>query len=371
MRTSAVLPALVLLLAAQSVPAPPPAPEPAADPAAEQLGYREHAVSGRMTVPVAIAGQGPFDFIVDTGSERTVVSRELAERLALPAGPAVTLYSATDIASVATAQVPGLNFGARAVGAFRAPLLGERDLGAAGLIGIDALQSHRVHFDFEARQLTIEPSPTNHQALRQGAGDDVIVVTARSRLGRLVVADARVNGQPVVAIIDTGAELSLGNMALFRALQSNARLPEGRIVPLTSVTGRTVDVDVRRTGRVRVGGLTLTDLNIAFADTPLFQELGYQRRPALLLGMNAMRAFRRVSIDFRRRQVRFELPLSLDPQAGGTRLACAQGASTSAPTSASRSAAITASRCISNVPSRSARLQTPVTVRPSADSRPT
>ncbi|MFM9978490.1 MAG: aspartyl protease family protein, partial [Sphingomonadaceae bacterium] len=37
----------------------------------------------RMTLPVHIGGQGPFGFVVDTGAERSVISNELARRLAL------------------------------------------------------------------------------------------------------------------------------------------------------------------------------------------------------------------------------------------------------------------------------------------------
>jgi len=37
----------------------------------------------RMTVPVSIEGRGPFSFVIDTGAERTVLSRKIATRLAL------------------------------------------------------------------------------------------------------------------------------------------------------------------------------------------------------------------------------------------------------------------------------------------------
>src|SRR3546814_17143022 len=36
-----------------------------------------------MAVQVMVEGQGPFSFLVDTGAERTVIARELAERLGL------------------------------------------------------------------------------------------------------------------------------------------------------------------------------------------------------------------------------------------------------------------------------------------------
>ena len=47
---------------------------------------------------------------------------------------------------------------------------------------------------------------------------------------------------------------------------------------------------------------------IAFADASGFKALGLSDRPALLLGMNVMRAFDRVSIDFAQRRVRFTFP---------------------------------------------------------------
>ena len=49
----------------------------------------------RMTVPVSIGAAGPFPCVVDTGSERTVISRELAERLALGAGGSAMVHSMT------------------------------------------------------------------------------------------------------------------------------------------------------------------------------------------------------------------------------------------------------------------------------------
>ena len=37
----------------------------------------------RMTVPVKVVEQGPFRFLIDTGSQNTVLSRDLARRLSL------------------------------------------------------------------------------------------------------------------------------------------------------------------------------------------------------------------------------------------------------------------------------------------------
>ena len=39
-----------------------------------------------MTVPVRSPAPGPYRFIIDTGAQRTVISRELADALGLAAG---------------------------------------------------------------------------------------------------------------------------------------------------------------------------------------------------------------------------------------------------------------------------------------------
>ncbi|RZJ95944.1 MAG: peptidase A2A, partial [Novosphingobium sp.] len=39
----------------------------------------------RMTVPVQIGDKGPYRFLIDTGSQKTALSTDLALRLALPA----------------------------------------------------------------------------------------------------------------------------------------------------------------------------------------------------------------------------------------------------------------------------------------------
>ena len=41
----------------------------------------------RMTVPVRLGGKGPFRFLIDTGSDRTAISRELAVALGLDSAP--------------------------------------------------------------------------------------------------------------------------------------------------------------------------------------------------------------------------------------------------------------------------------------------
>ena len=77
---------------------------PAADDASGTLALG--AIANRMTVPVSINGSKPQPFIIDTGAERSVISRQYAGALKLAAGPQVTLTTMTGSAKVPTVVVP-------------------------------------------------------------------------------------------------------------------------------------------------------------------------------------------------------------------------------------------------------------------------
>lgn len=275
------------------------------DSSAPELIQGGHDIDRRLTVPVTIDGGGTYQFVVDTGAERTVLSRELADRLTLPPAQPVTLLSIAGQDQVATAIVPGLRITAsrNRMDAFEAPLLSEYHLGAVGMLGIDSLQTKRVILDFRAMRMTISEAP---RAARLQT--DEIVVTARRRLGQLILVDAEADGQKVSVIIDTGSAVSIGNPALRKQLERRNRL--GPIVPLsiTSVTGGQTLADYSSAKNIRIGTVTLKNMPIAFADPQIFHRLGLDGRPALLLGMDALRLFDRVSIDFANRNVRFLMP---------------------------------------------------------------
>jgi predicted aspartyl protease len=289
---------------------PPPAP-PAAPPDAAAAAPGETLDVGtddnsRMTVPVAISGRGPYNFIVDTGSERTVVSHELARTLALAPGPAVTVHSMTEVSRIATVRVHGLRIGERTMQEIEAPALSRANLGAVGILGVDTLQSARVVFDFERKEMTILTS----QRQERRWPDDAIVVTARSRFGRLMLIDASVDGQRVYVIIDTGAQISVGNMALRHALERRHRLGPVAPVSILSVTGGRFTADYSIARLMQIGGADMRNIPIAFADVHPFRQLELLDRPAVLLGMDALRLFNRVSVDFANRRVRLIIPES-------------------------------------------------------------
>ena len=257
----------------------------------------------RMTVPVMIGGRGPYRFLVDTGADRTAISRELANRLQLGRREDARVHSVTGADMVATARVPLLELSKKRVELIDAPLLERRHMGADGILGVDSLSSQRVLFDFKANRLSIVPSAKSSLPVERGA----IVVTAKARRGHLILTQAKANNRRINVVVDTGAEVSIGNEALRQLL--GIRIKNGaQSVPLMSVTGETLPAHYGMISNLDIGGATLRDLPLVFANAHTFRKLELEDQPTLLLGMNAIKAFDKVSIDFAHRKMRVVLP---------------------------------------------------------------
>ncbi len=272
----------------------------------------------RMTVPVRLSGAGPFQFLVDTGADRTAISSELAGKLGLAKGESASIHTVTGVSTVSTANMPDLQLTRRPVKVSDAPMLDSQNIGADGIIRVGTLRSQSVEFDFQKDTISIVPSATPEFR------DDpnVIVVQAARKNGRLVFTDAEANGHPLTVVIDTGAQISIGNRALHDQLLGKGLIDPSKQVQLQSVTGAIITGDYMFVRDVEIGGLTLKNLAIVFADAHTFKELKLDDKPALLLGMNAIRAFKKVSIDFASRKFRVVLPESsqLDVRFASARL---------------------------------------------------
>lgn len=258
----------------------------------------------RMTVPVTLAGSRPFQFMVDTGSNRTAVSREVAAELGLVASAQIVMHSASGESRVSTTSLPELKLSKRSVNGIAAPMLTRADMGADGILGIDSLKSHRVLFDFRDQALSIvsASAPVSRDE------HDAIVVRAKRRDGRLIVTDARAAGATVNVVLDTGSQFSVGNSALRDRLQARGQVKMMGPVELISVTGDRVIGELGIVSEMSIGDVFVRDVAVVFADVHTFRELRIGKLPSLLLGMNTLRSFDLVSIDFATRKLRLVLP---------------------------------------------------------------
>lgn len=254
----------------------------------------------RMTVPVKVLEKGPFRFLIDTGSQNTVLSRTLAQRLALVPNRKARLVSVAGTQIVDTVDVDQIDLGRRSYYGLTAPLLESEHMGADGILGLDSLQDQRVLVDFKKGLMAIDDAKN----LGGNRGFD-IVVEARRRSGQLIMADAKLEGIRVQVVIDTGAETSIGNLALQKAL---SRKRKNEKVELLSVTGHMINADLAYARWLEIKDVRFNNVAIAYTDAPAFKALKLDSQPAMLLGMRDLRMLDRLAIDFATRRILFDVP---------------------------------------------------------------
>jgi hypothetical protein len=257
-------------------------------------------VETRMTVEVRVNGHGPYHFVVDSGADTSVVGLGIARDLELPLGTPAILNGTTARSIVDRVKVDQLTLGQSNFGNLELPALKEYDVGGDGLVGIDALVNQRLMMDFEKHVIKVEdarlPDPL------RGA----IVIIAKRRRGQLILTQVKAVGLPLDAVIDTGSEITIGNLKLRDKLIKGNR-DKFTTVVATGVTGVTMELQLARIAELRLGPVVLRNVPIAFADVPPFTVFGMSKEPALLLGTDLLETFRKVSLDFRARKVRFQL----------------------------------------------------------------
>lgn len=296
--------------------APPPASAPtlpagSAEPPTVYLDTAMDEVD-RMTVEVFINEQGPFNFVIDTGADRCVLSAPLAARLGLERGPDVMLHGIGGSALTPTAKVALITAGDARLKNVELPILPTERLGVDGLLGVDMLDNRNVVMDFHRHRLEVRRSSRMEPATQ---GSREVSVLADARFGRLAIANARVSGVRCVAFIDSGSGSSMGNMALAEAIKLRVRRkPEPSMaIRLIGAAGEATVGELRIVRSIELGPVKMTNLPLVMADLHIFDVWALNDRPAVLLGVDVLKMFARVELDFGAEQVKFRLGKAWSP----------------------------------------------------------
>ncbi len=255
---------------------------------------------GRLIVPVFINERGPFQFAIDTGTSLTVISRQLAAdlRLKAPATAAVLMQGSTEDKLSSLVEIAKLETDWISLGAWQLGLLGVDELdGVDGLLGADCLTGRQV--DLHVRSGTAVLAESVERPLAGGASRLGVI----RRFETLLAVRVAFGSTATVAILDTGAQRSVGN----RPLQAALRLRPGdgidRGAVVTGIAGGFTNADIIASPPLRLGAVQLKPGDVLFADLPIFERWDFARRPALLLGMDLLGQLGRVLVDYRRTRV--------------------------------------------------------------------
>jgi predicted aspartyl protease len=261
----------------------------------------------RLTTLVFLNGAGPYHFLVDTGAERTLIAEDIATRLALPRGRDVMVEGIIRGQAAHFVNIERLEMGGLVCPHLEVPVLPRAMMTVDGYLGLDVLDERRVIFDFRAGTLTVTRAQGFFSSLWTH-GDEAVVRTLGTS-GRLRATNCLVNGVRAAAFVDTGAEVSVSNPALYAALRrraANRQVLHGE-VGLYGVTGGKVTGLDTNVDEIRLDRLELTYTELVVAALEVFDLWGLSEEPALLLGMDCLQRFSRVSIDYGRKELRFEI----------------------------------------------------------------
>jgi len=255
-------------------------------------------------VPVTINGRGPFRLIVDTGASYSTVSPQLAQTLGLEPSDEFPFIVNGITGSERAPSIPidHMEAGDLQLSSLRLPVIQASILaGADGILGAAGLKNERIMVEFARNRVTISRpklgrAPRGFQRIHTNILEN-----------GLMTVPVTVGGVRAIAVIDTGAERSLGNPALRKAL---AHWQNTRKEPLfTDVFGTTSEVTRGEHGLAPIivfGPLKLLDVDLIYGDFKIFDIWNLSERPAMILGMDVLGTVRSLGIDFRNRELYFE-----------------------------------------------------------------
>jgi hypothetical protein len=257
---------------------------------------------GRIWAPVLINGKGPFRLVLDTGASRSALLPRVARALGVPIQPSsMRVHGVTGSTDVSTVAIDQLEVGELLIESTRLPIVPDVFGGADGVLGNEALGDKRIFIDFRRDRIEISRSRSE----RPGLGMSKIPLKSR---GQLLSFKTNIGSVPTTAVIDTGAQRTIGNQALRTALNRRARNWQQE-----EIIGVTLDVekgDNIPTPPIKFGKAMISGVRVTFTDTAIFDHWQLTDEPALLLGMDVLGLLDVLVIDYKTKElhVRFRGP---------------------------------------------------------------
>ncbi len=199
---------------------------------------------GSIVVPVTIGGTGPYRFVIDTGSSRTVISTRLWKELRLPVVAKTRMVTPAGSEDAYVVRLGGLAIDARPQVTVSAAVMPADRYAAGqqvdGLIGQDVLASAIYTLDYAQRAIVWHSSADAMSGIR-------LPVSVHNH--RVLVSLPQYEGdpRPLSMIPDSGSD----GLVLFAHAQERVRLTPLGIDVLSSLSG------VRLARRVQLEGLVV------------------------------------------------------------------------------------------------------------------
>jgi predicted aspartyl protease len=257
---------------------------------------------GRIWAPVLINGKGPYRLVLDTGASRSAVIQHVVDDAGLPVrSRPVRLRGVTGSAIVPAVRVDTLQFGELVIENAILPVVADAFGGAEGVLGGEGMKDKRIHIEFLKDRISIIRS---HGA---AAPPEFSTVPFKYRVNGGLRIEVMVGPIRTTAVIDSGAQATVGNLALREALARRRGEKNQHDDAIIGVTE-----DIQQATRVRIpsivaGDLLVRNAEILFSDLHIFEHWQLVSRPAMIIGMDVLGALDTLVIDYRRNELQIKI----------------------------------------------------------------
>lgn len=249
-------------------------------------------IYGRPTAKVMLNGQGPFQFMVDTGSTNTVIAERHLATLGIAPQGSVTVAGTTGMSVVPTTKIETLNTGAVTKRGLNVAVLSDKAfVREDGILGADVFAGRRLAFDIRNKSVRVE---RGYGSVRtSGTGN------MRVRNGLLAEIDGMVGAIKTKLMLDTGAQTCIANRALSNALlKRHPKLVRVDEVRVYGVTGHAIVGQFINLPPLDLKAFTVSDAGCVAADAPIFDLWELNDQPAMIVGVSVLSLVHSFSIDY-------------------------------------------------------------------------
>jgi Aspartyl protease len=247
---------------------------------------------GRPTAKVMLNGQGPFRFMVDTGSTTTVMASRLLERVGAAQVGITTVHGTTGVADMPIANVRLLETGAVKKKDVMVAVLPDYGLGREdGILGADVFAGKRLTFDIRNKSVRVD-------ATHRGT-IGMLRPNLRLRNGSLAEINGKVGSVKAKLMIDTGGQKCIVNPKLEAMLrQAHPRMPRYDRAHVIGVTGHVLTGSYLAPPTIQMEMIQINDAVVVAADAPIFRVWGLENEPAMIVGVEVLSRLAAFSIDY-------------------------------------------------------------------------
>ena len=279
MRRIGVLIALLTLLA-------PASPAWATLPAEQPYRISHH---GRLATDVYINGQGPFAFLIDSASSRSLIFEHVRRQLGLTQSqPALlTVYGINDVANALPVRPASLRVAGEEIRNLTLGVLPDMEIaGPDGVLGTDVLANYFVVLDRGAMRIKfLPPGEESARFYADWAQTSLVPRPLKNFPIHFWYLKTRFNDRTITSLFDLGAGTTMMNWDAAERLGLRRHSFSGPPpLALQDVLGKRAPAVQLLDLEVRLSNRSWNKQTAIAADAPIFHYFDLEEQPAAIIG---------------------------------------------------------------------------------------